>query len=228
MTLEIIATNLSDAKKAEAYGADRLELSPGMLETGITPSYGLIDSVVKTVNIPFNAIIRPHSQSFIYNEDDLTVMKKDIQMVKKLGADGIVIGALTNDYLIDEEILKQLLHEAEGLDVTFHRAFDFARDQEEALECLVNYPQVKRILTAGGAQPAPQATQKIRQLIRLAENTHLEIMAGFGLREDNFKEFYNETKPNEVHFGSGVRQNESYLHPIDGSKVNNVKVMMKE
>lgn len=226
LTLEIIATNLKDAKKAEEYGADRLELSPSMMELGITPSYGLIESVIKEVNIPFNVIIRPHSQSFIYNKDDVTVMKKDIQKVKDLGGDGIVIGPLTSDKVIDEEVLKQLLDEAGKLDVTIHKAFDFVRDQEEALECLSNYPQVKRILTSGGPQPAPAVPQKIKRLMQLASDTHLKIMVGGGLREDNFRQFYEEVKPEEIHFGSGVRVEGSYLQPIDKDKVNKIKEIL--
>ncbi len=228
LTLEIIATNLTDAKQAEEYGADRLELSPSMSELGITPSYGLINSVVKVINIPFNVIIRPHSQSFIYNKDDLTVMKNDIQVVRKLGGHGIVIGALTPEKVIDEEVLKQLLDIADGLDVTFHKAFDFVRNQEEALECLSNYSQVKRIATSGGPHPAPQVPQNIKKLIQLAGDTHLEIMVAGGLRVGNFKEFYEETKPLEVHFGSGIRKEESYLQPIDESKVNQIKTVLQQ
>lgn len=226
MTLEIIATNLTDAKHAEAYGADRLELSPGMLETGLTPSFGLIDAVANAVDIPFNVIVRPHSQSFIYNNDDIEVMQKDIEMTKQLGADGIVIGMLTPDHVIDEEVLKQLLHTAEGLDVTFHRAFDFVRDQEEALVCLAKYPQVKRVLTAAGQQPAPASIPNMKRLIKLAEDTHLEIMAGYGLKTDTFSEFYKEVNPKEVHFGSGVREDESYLSPIAAEKVKKIRTIL--
>lgn len=223
MTLEIIATTVADAKAAEKYGADRLELSPGMLELGITPSYGLIDSVVKSVDIPFNAIIRPHSQSFVYDEDDVAVMIKDIQMVKELNGSGIVIGALTNDYVVDEETLKHLLDAAGDLDVTFHKAFDFARNQHEALECLSKYPKVKRIATSGGLQSATEVPGKMRELIQLAKQTHLNIMVAGGLREDNFQAFYNDVKPDEVHFGSGVRTDGSYLKPIDADKVVAIK-----
>ncbi|ALX50676.1 copper homeostasis protein CutC [Lentibacillus amyloliquefaciens] len=227
MTLEIIATSLTDVKQAEAYGADRLELCTGIAEGGITPNYGLIAEAVKAAAIPINVMIRPHSESFMYNEDDLTVMKKDIQMVRELGANGIVIGALTADDMIDEAVLKQLLDEAQGLDVTFHREFDFARNQEEALACLAGYPQVKRILTSAGQQPAPQAVQNMKQLMQLAGNTHLEIMAGHGLKADNFAKFYKETEPKEVHFGSGVREKGSFSYSIDERKMNDIKTVLR-
>lgn len=222
MILEIIATNLTDAIEAEKYGANRLELSPSMLELGITPSYGLIERVTEEVTIPFNVIIRPHSQSFIYNRNDLSTMKRDIRMVKQLGGDGIVIGPLTPNNVIDEEALKHLLDEAEGLDVTIHKAFDFTPNFEEALECLAKYPQISRIATSGGNQPAPEVPQKIKELIRLASNTHIEIMIAGGLDPDNFEQFCKETNPKEVHFGSGVRIDGSYSQRIDPDKVNQI------
>lgn len=223
MVLEIIATNLTDARQAEAYGADRIELSPGMAELGITPSYALIELVAESVNIPFNAIIRPHSQSFVYNKDDVAVMKKDIEIVKKLGGDGIVLGPLTKEHVVDQEVLKELLDVADDLDVTFHKAFDVVRNQEEALETLAKYPQIKRIATSGGEYQAPQVPDKIKKLIHLSQHTHLEIMIAGGLKEDNFKEFYRNVQPKEVHFGSGIRIDESYHQPIDKDKVEKVK-----
>jgi copper homeostasis protein len=112
MILEVIATHLSDVIDAEKYGADRLELSPGMLEDGITPSFGLIEAAVQNAKIPINVMIRPHSKSFVYDENDIETMIKDIQIAKKLGANGIVFGALTKDGQIDKEVVKRLLAEA--------------------------------------------------------------------------------------------------------------------
>src|SRR5699024_9275536 len=223
MTLEVIATTVADAKAAEKYGADRLELSPGMLELGITTSYGLIESVVRSVTIPYNAIIRPHSQSVIYDRDDVNVMINDIQIVKKWKGNGIVIGPLTRDDVVDEETLKYLLDAAGDLDVTFHKAFDFARDQIEALECLAEYPKVNRIATSGGLQSAVEVPDKINGLIQIAKQTHLKIMVAGGLRVDNFEAFYDKVKADEVHFGSGIRTQGSYLKSIDPNKVAAIK-----
>lgn len=227
MTLEIIATNLKDVKDAAAFGADRLELSPSMSELGITPSYGLIQLAVEAVEIPINVIVRPHSQSFLYNEDDVATMITDIEMIKSLGANGIVIGPLTAEHTIDEEVLKRLLWVAGDLDITIHRAFDFARDQKEALECLANYPQVKTILTSGGQRKATEAITEIRELIALSADTHLTVMAGHGLRVDSFEDFYKEIQPTEVHFGSGARINESFSEPINRDAIKSIKSILR-
>lgn len=228
MVLEVIATNLTDVKQAAKYGANRLELSPSMSELGITPSYGLIKAAVETVDIPINVIVRPHSQSFQYNKDDLKCMITDIETIKNLGANGIVIGPLTSKGTVDEETLKQLLESSGDLEVTFHRAFDFARDQREALACLSNYPQVTRVLTAGGNYNAPDAVNELNQLVEDTKNTNLTIMAGHGLRVDTFKDFYNHTNVREVHFGSGVRINNSFSHMIDSYKIKIIKDILQE
>lgn len=74
--LEVIAVNAADARAAEAGGADRIELVCAMSEGGLTPSFGIIEQVVSSVSIPVYVMIRPHSRSFCYNEDDRKAMKK--------------------------------------------------------------------------------------------------------------------------------------------------------
>ncbi|MBS4219187.1 copper homeostasis protein CutC [Bacillus sp. FJAT-49711] len=223
MILEIIATNIRDVKAACEYGADRIELCVGMKEEGFTPSYGLIESAVELATIPINVIVRSHSQSFFYESAEVDTMSRDIRMVRKLGANGIVIGALTEDGRVDVEVMKSLLDEAEGLDVTFHRASDFSRNIEETIEALSQFKQVKRILTAGGRKPATESVETIKRLMDLAEHTHLNIMPGYGLRVDTFKEFYDKIRPTEIHFGSGVRDDNSFMRPIEREKVEKIK-----
>ncbi|MBS4200523.1 copper homeostasis protein CutC [Bacillus sp. FJAT-49732] len=226
MLLEVIATNIRDVKAASDYGADRIELCVGMKEDGVTPSFGLIESAVEISKIPINVIIRSHVQSFFYESLEVDTMVRDIRMVRKLGANGVVIGALTEEGRVDVEVMKRLLEEAEGLDITFHRAIDFSRDFEETLEALTEFKQVKRILTAGGRKPATESVPMIKKLMELAENTHLTIMPGYGLRAETFNEFYDEVSPKEIHFGSGVREENSFMNPIERAKIDRIKQVL--
>ncbi|RAL21061.1 copper homeostasis protein CutC [Thermoflavimicrobium daqui] len=223
MLLEVIATHVTDAKIAEESGADRIELITGILEGGLTPSYGLIEQVVNAVQIPVNVMVHPHSASFCYNSDDLKTMQKDIQMIKKLGANGIVLGVLTPDQKINVEALQFLLSEADGLDVTFHRAFDEVPDQEEAFHTLLQFPQIKTILTSGGQSNVLHAVDQMKQLVQWTENTHIQILAGSGLTIAALPDFLKATNVQEIHFGKGVRRNEQALEPIDGDKVRAIK-----
>ena len=92
--LEIIATSVEDAIVIEKGGADRIELVSALSEGGLTPSYGLVHRVIGAVNIPVNVMIRPHSLSFVYSDEDLLCMLEDIKQAKALGANGVVFGML--------------------------------------------------------------------------------------------------------------------------------------
>ncbi|MGE8081253.1 copper homeostasis protein CutC [Peribacillus loiseleuriae] len=226
MVMEVIAISLTDAKAAQEAGADRIELVTGIAEGGLTPSYAMIEHVCSKLNIPVNVMIRPHSQSFHYDREDVKIMVTDIQVCKKLGASGIVIGALTEDRCIDQETLNRLIEASEGLDITFHRAFDEVQDQWRALDILMPYKEISRILTSGGKSKASAAIMEIQSLIQRSADSHIEIMPGSGLTPDNFSSFIGQVNVSEVHFGSGVRHQSSFSNFIDLKKIQKVKELM--
>lgn len=227
MKLEVVATNLRDVKDAEEFGADRIELITAITELGLTPSYGLIKEALQVATIPVNVIVRPHNRTFQMDEEDVQTMISDIEMIKKLGANGIVIGSLTADNQFDIEVLERLLEVSGDLDVTIHRAFDFADNQIETLKLLKEYDQVTTILTAGGDYNAPDVVDKINDLINLSENSHLEMMIGNGLKLDNLEEFLGEVNSIDyLHFGSGVRVNEDSINLLDKEKITKIKDIM--
>jgi len=215
MLLEVIATCMDDALTAEASGADRLELITAMTEGGLTPGIGLVKQVVKSVRIPVMVMVRPHSRSFVYSQHDIATMAAEIQAIAETGAAGVVLGALTADGKIDERALETLLPLADGMQVTFHRAFDELQDQFEGLRVLARYPQITRVLTSAGAASAADAAQKMRQLVEESAGSSVRILAGSGLTPDNVLRFIEETGVREVHFGSAVRYNRSGLSAID-------------
>lgn len=215
MMLEVIATCMDDALKAEDNGADRLELITAITEGGLTPGIGLVRQVVQTVRIPVHVMVRPHSRSFVYDQHDLETMIAEIKSISSAGAAGIVVGALTADGRIDDIALEAMLPWAEGLQVTFHRAFDELDDQLVGLQTLQRFPQITRVLTSGGLKPAPEAVPAIRKLVEAAEGATLRILAGNGLTPEGIESFIEQTGVTEVHFGSAVRFGRSGLAPID-------------
>src|SRR5690554_6957976 len=183
MLLEVIATTLSEALDIEKFGADRIELVTGIAEGGLTPSLALIEEVCNTVKIPVYVMVRPHGKSFIYNEDDKRVILKDIEMISKTKASGIVFGALKENLEIDEDLLKQVILKKKHLKLTFHRAFDKSHNIYQSLEVLKNY-DVERILTSGGKDKAIDALNDLRKINQLARNYGIKILVGSGIRSE--------------------------------------------
>ncbi|NUY33813.1 copper homeostasis protein CutC [Paraburkholderia sp. JPY303] len=224
--LEVIATTVADARAAAQAGADRLELVTAMGEGGLTPSVGLIEAVVAAVRIPVNVIVRPHSRSFVYDADDYAVILRDIRAVKAAGANGIVIGMLDAERAIDREGLARACEAADGLAITFHRAFDEARDLREALDVLLGFGAVTNVLTSGGKPSVLQAQAVVSELVRQADGSPCTVLAGAGLTVDAVADFVSKTHVEAVHFGSGVRVNGNGLAPVDPAKVMQVRALL--
>ncbi|CAH2804700.1 MAG: Cytoplasmic copper homeostasis protein CutC [uncultured Paraburkholderia sp.] len=224
--LEVIATTLADARLAAQAGADRLELITAMGEGGLTPSLGLIEAVVETASIPVNVIVRPHSRSFVYDADDYAVMLRDVRAVKAAGANGVVIGMLNAQGEIDREQLARAIDAADGLAITFHRAFDEVRDQRKALDVLLGFDAVTNVLTSGGKPSVLDAEAAIRDLVRQASGSHCTVLAGAGLTVDAVAGFVNRTQVQAVHFGSGVRVGGNGLAPVDIDKLARVRALL--
>ncbi|SDF81149.1 copper homeostasis protein CutC [Paraburkholderia phenazinium] len=224
--LEVIATTVADARVAAQAGADRLELITAMGEGGLTPSLGLIEAVVAAVDIPVNAIVRPHSRSFVYDADDYAVMLRDVRAVAAAGANGVVIGMLTPGGEIDREGLARAVDAADGLAITFHRAFDETRDLSKALDVLLGFEAVTNVLTSGGKPSVLQAEEKIRALVKQAAGSHCTVLAGAGLTVDAVAGFVQSAQVSAVHFGSGVRVGGNGLAPVDPQKVARVRALL--
>lgn len=57
-------------------------------------------------------MIRPRGGDFLYSEQEMQVMKKDIELMKSHDADGLVLGALTEDGQVDAGFCMELLGNA--------------------------------------------------------------------------------------------------------------------
>ena len=113
------------------------------------PSYGEI-AIAREVlaHTRLHVIIRPRGGDFLYSDIEIRTMLKDIEIARKLGADGVVFGCLTAEGEVDLPVMQKLMEAAQGLSVTFHRAFDVCRNPQKALEQIIKLG-CNRILTSG-------------------------------------------------------------------------------
>lgn len=195
INLEICTGDPEGVEAAVAGGADRIELCSGLAEGGLTPSLAMIK--YSASRIPTNVLIRPRSGDFVYSPAELDVMEEDIESAIGCGASGIVIGILTPDGKIDEDACRRLLKKAQGLDNTFHRAFDVAADPFEALETIINLG-FKRILTSGTYRTALEGAAIIEKLRKQAAG-RIKIMAGAGVNPGNAEDIIRLSGADEIH-----------------------------
>ncbi len=208
-TLEICAGSVESAIAARDGGAQRIELCAALEIGGVTPSAGLIAEARKVEGLVLNVIIRPRGGDFLYNEYEAACMEQDIRTCKQLGADGVVIGALTADGDIDTALCRRLIAAAKGMSVTFHRAFDMCRDPQKALEELISLG-CDRVLTSGQAGTAEAGIPLLKKLVEQASG-RISIMPGCGVNNSNAAAILLATGAKEIHasarksVGSGMR-----------------------
>ncbi|MBO0959734.1 copper homeostasis protein CutC [Neobacillus sp. MM2021_6] len=226
--VEIIVLNAEDARTAEAYGADRLELVSAMTEGGLTPSHGIMKTVVRSVKIPVMVMVRPHSFSFVYRKEEWEAIREDIKIIKELGAAGMVFGAINDQQKVDFDMLSMVLEEAKGLSVTFHRAID-ETNSLEAYHSLCQSPfKVDRILTSGGRPTVSEGLDSVKKMINVSQTSKDNpiIMPGSGLSVNNIEYIHNQLHAAEYHFGSAVRKDADFHNQINGDEIQKIKKIL--
>ena len=183
VAIEVCAYSLESCIAAEKAGADRIELCASPFEGGTTPSAGLVKLAKQRVSIPIHVMIRPRGGDFCYDEDELEIMKADIEMAKQLNCEGVVFGVLRPDGHIDVEKTKELIAIAKPMEVTIHRAFDMSVDAFESLEHLIELG-CTRILTSAMQNKVADGIVLLKQLVEKASN-RIQIMAGSGVNDTN-------------------------------------------
>ncbi|MCU7548787.1 copper homeostasis protein CutC [Chitinophagaceae bacterium LB-8] len=196
-TIEIATTDFITTESAVKGGADRIELCSAISEGGLTPSMGHIRKCREMFDLPIFPIIRPRSGDFLYTDEEFDLMMSDVKLCKELGCNGVVIGFLLNDGMIDKVRIETVVRAAYPMEVTFHRAFDRCKDPFIALEELIE-AGCQRILTSGQQIKATDGLDLIKQLIEAAGD-RIIIMPGSGLNPANIKYVAEATGAREFH-----------------------------
>lgn len=216
--LEVIAFDLASCFIAEQAGAHRIELCANPHEGGTTPSAGMIKLARKATKIQLFPIIRPRGGDFLYDNIELMSIIEDIKICKEEGCDGVVIGMLKADGSIDTDACHEMIHHASGMDITFHRAFDRVKDQESALNDVIQLG-CKRILTSGGFPTASEGKDQLKKLVELSQDK-ITIMVGSGVKSSNIKLLKEYTGAMAFHASArtNVSSNMKY-HPENMNEV---------
>lgn len=231
IALELCIDNFEAAKIAADKKFKRVELCANLAEGGTTPSIGLIQKCASLKSVEVHVIIRPRPGNFVYTQDELEVMSRDIVAASIAGAKGVVFGCLTNK---DEFDLKANLMLCEialhlKLEMTFHRAFDLIIDWQKAL-IDIEKSGFNRILTSGAKSNVNEGIPHLKELNKQKGN--LQIMAGGGVNANNATLLINagvdaihftarKIRPN--HLDSGYGDN----FEIDLSKIDSIISLMK-
>lgn len=185
MTLEICIDSYEGALLAQKYGAKRVELCSALSVGGLTPSMAITIKCAQLNGPEVHVMLRHKEGNFQYNENDIQILLDDMEVLSHTGIKGVVFGCLNSSNQLDYEANEQLISQAKqlGLIATFHRAFDYIENPEEALEQIIKLG-FDRLLTSGQQAKAIEGIKLLQDLVEQA-NGRIEIMAGSGINADN-------------------------------------------
>lgn len=186
--VECCANSIQSAIQGKLGGANRIELCTNLEVGGMTPSREDIATLMERINIPIRILIRPHSNNFMYSKSELSQIISDIHFCKKIGVEGVVIGALNMNGSVNKEQTKAMVRAAKPMNVTFHRAFDDCHNLQQDLEDVIDCG-CDTLLTCGQHKNVTDGISNLEQLIKLG-NKRITILAGSGVNHTNTEALY--------------------------------------
>lgn len=203
--LEICVDNADGLLAAIDGGADRIELCSALSVGGLTPSFGFMQFAGRQP-IAVSAMIRPRAGGFCFSQDEIDIMKHDIDAARRAGLSGVAIGVTMPNGALDAKVLAALCRQADGLDISLHRAFDVVPDQLEALDMTIELG-FTRILTSGGKPTALDGCERLAQLVERARD-RISIMPGSGVRPETVGPLLERLSVTEIHASCAIHGRE--------------------
>ena len=195
--LECCVDRLESAINGEKGGATRFELCANLIIGGTTPSLTLFRQVRENTNLPIHVLIRNRFGDFGYTDNEIEEMCNSIKEFVKVGADGVVVGALTPEGDLDVAAMKKFIEAANGTKTVLHRAFDMCREPFSALEKAKELG-VDTILTSGQKGNCVEGAGLLKELIERAGND-INILIGAGVNAEAIKKVFEITGGKNYH-----------------------------
>lgn len=214
--LEVIALHAADAERAEAGGADRVELVGTMDDDGLSPEPRLVDKVRRATSIQIRPMVRLRG-GFTTDGGEVTRLKGLISSYFDAGADGVVLGYLNGTNRIDLEVVGELVGDG-SFPWTFHRAIDHCLDVDRAWMDLRTLPGLNQVLTAGSARGVEQGLDDLVRRAKSDPEAARLIMAGGGLAAEHVP-WLVRAGVRAFHIGSPARPGGSFKAYVDADLV---------
>ena len=224
-TLECCVDSVESALAAKEGGADRLELCAGLIIGGTSPSLALFEQVKACCDLPVRVLLRPRFGDFLYTDHEFRIIRREVELFREAGAEGVVIGCLKEDGSLHMEQMRELMDAAGDLKVTLHRAFDVCADPvrtyEQAWElgidtiltsgqesdCLAGMPLLKKLCSLQTGRFDREEGRRTDCFHEDAEKVQgqdrkPQIMAGAGVTPEVIRKFREQTDITAFHLSA--------------------------
>jgi len=223
--LEVIVRHGADAERAEAGGADRLELVGTMEHDGLSPEPALVEQVRAATSLPVRAMLRLR-EGFGTDGGEMAHLKGLVSAYSAAGADGLVLGFLNAHTEVDVDVVTEVVADTTQ-HWTFHRAVDSCISTDRAWRELRRLPGLDQVLTAGSARGVSEGLDELVQRARADPFARRTIMAGGGLLPEHVP-WLVRAGVRAFHIGSAARPLGSWKAYVDPDLVRTWRTLVDE
>jgi len=196
--IECCVESHSEALIAEKRGADQLELCSDLANDGLTPDTALTEKILETISIPLKVMIRHRKGDFFYDKSDISIIRNQINSMKLIGIKHVVFGSLTHLNRINLEQIKMVSEWAYPMNVTYHKAIDLSENFIEDTELLLQFKNVKSLLTSGQASTAEKGYLTLKRLL-VDFGKNIKIISAGSITDKNLNKIHNMIKGRYYH-----------------------------
>lgn len=181
VVLEVWVAQERDVPGAVEGGADRLHLAgPGEL----SPEISTVSAVCRETEVPVFVLLRLND-SWTTTGGELTRLVGLAESYLNVGAQGLVLGFLDADLLVDEEVCGHLAGQLPGVPWTFSRAIDASLESDRVWRQVVRLPGVDAVHSAGSPRGLGAGFDDLVDRAAADEDVARLLLAGGGLRAEH-------------------------------------------
>jgi copper homeostasis protein len=223
--LEVIALHAADAERAEAGGADRLEIVGSLDFGGLSPEPALVGQIRRVTSLPIRVMLRLR-EGFGTDGAEVARLKGLLSSYRLVGADGLVLGFLNAHTEIDADVVREIVGEPD-FGWTFHRAIDSCMSTDRAWRVLATLPRLDQVLTAGSARGVAEGLDELVSRAQSDPGARSVIMAGGGLQAEHVP-WLARAGIRAFHIGSPARPLGSWKAYIDPGLVRTWRTLIDD
>ena len=223
--LEVIALHPADAERAEAGGADRVEVCGSLEDGGMSPTPQLVAQVRRATSIQVRVMVRLR-EGFGTDGGEAIRLRGLMASYDDAGADGMVLGFLNGLGDVDAAVCAELVGDGTW-PWTFHRAVDACLDADRAWAALATLPRLDQVLTAGSARDVEHGLPDLLARAKSDPWSASVMMAGGGLHPDHVP-WLARAGVRAFHIGTPARPGGSYKAYVDEALVRSWRTLVDD
>jgi copper homeostasis protein len=207
--LEVAVLHPRDVPGADEGGADRLYLCDRTAsDGGLSPEPGLVSGVCKETELPVRVLLRLN-QSHTTTGGELTRLVGLAESYLNVGAEGLVLGFLDADLLVDEEVCGHVAAQLPGVPWTFSRAIDASLETDRVWRQVVRLAGVDAVHSAGSPRGLESGFDDLVDRAVADPDVARLLLAGGGLKAEHVP-WLLRSGVRQFHVGGSVRPGGSW------------------